>query len=427
MEQVVEGGTPTVLYVDDEDMARKYFGRAFGNEYRVLTAPGVDAALAVLADHEVDVLITDYRMPGKAGSVLLREVERTWPGLVRILVTAYADKEVLLETVNGGDVFRVLEKPVRQDAFREVLRQASAEAIRRARDRAARDHGLLAVEETVAFLSHELGAPLATIAGFARALAQRVSDTREEPGGAFDRLPVRAQVGNAVAHIDDNARYCRAVLDALVDSVKRAALAPAARLAGGSAHRMVTAMLDSYPMSDGERAAVTVDVPHDFAIRAAPNCVALVLSALLDNGLRALRGQPGPWLRVTVGAGARSTIAVEHNGACAAPDIVHRLQLDPVPMHGVDGDGWDLIFCNRVMRSFGGHLRVQPGTLAPDGGRDGERDQQSGQQPGQQSGQQSGQQPGQQPGQQQEKQPITRISRGMTVTMNFPGSPKEQA
>jgi CheY-like chemotaxis protein len=97
MEQIAARGTaddiPTVLYVDDEDMARKYFGRAFGNEYRVLTAPGVDAALALLAEHEVDVLVTDYRMPGKAGGELLREVERSWPGLVRILVTAYADKE----------------------------------------------------------------------------------------------------------------------------------------------------------------------------------------------------------------------------------------------------------------------------------------------------------------------------------------------
>lgn len=403
----------TVLYVDDEDMARKYFGRAFGNEYRVLTAPGVDAALALLAGHEVDVLVTDYRMPGKPGSVLLREVERAWPGLVRILVTAYADKEVLLETVNGGDVFRVLEKPVRQDALRAVLRQAADEAVRRACDRAARDHGLLAVEETVAFLSHELGAPLAAIAGFARTLARRVHEARE-PGErsagqamAAETALLAARVGNAVAHIDDNARYCQAVLASLVDSVKRAALAPAARVAAGSAHGMVAALLEAYPMAAGERAAITVDVRHDFGIRTAPNCVALVLSALLDNGLRAVGGEPEPRLRVTIGADARHAIAVEHNGACAPPDIPHRLQLDPVPMHGGDGYGWDLIFCNRVMQSFGGRLRVQPGVVAPRGTEDAGH----------------GERPDEQHDQGQDK----KTSRGMTVTMHFPAPPKEQA
>lgn len=375
MERAVDRSTATVLYVDDEDMARKYFGRAFGNEYRVLTAPGVDAALALLGEHDVDVLITDYRMPGRAGGELLREVERAWPGLVRILVTAYADKDVLLETVNGGDVFRVLEKPVRQDMFREVLRLASTEAGRRARDRAVLDQGMLAVEETVAFLAHELGTPLASIADFARTIARRVHAEGAEPG-----LPLKAHIGNAVAHMNDNARYCQSVLDSFVDSVKRAAVAPAARVASDSAQRMVAALLASYAMTPDQRGAVTVDVEQDFAIRASPNCVALVLSALVGNALQALEGSPAPRLRVTVGAGGRPVIAVEDNGPGIAPALLHRLLLDPVSMQGGAGHGWSLIFCNRVMQSFGGSLRVQ-----------------------------------------------SKQGRGATVTMNFPEPQKEQA
>jgi two-component system, response regulator PhcR len=402
MEEIAERGTATVLYVDDEDLARKYFGRAFGNDYRVLTASGVDAALALLGEHAVDVLVTDYRMPGKRGSELLREVERAWPGLVSILVTAYADKDVLLETVNGGDVFRVLEKPIRQDTLREVLRLASAEAIRRARDRAARDHGLLAVEETAAFLAHELGAPLSAIADFSRMLARRVHEPA--PAGAAGQIPLQAQIGNAVAHMNDNARYCQSVLEAFVDSVKRASLVPAARVASGSAQRMVAALLASYPLGAGERAAISVDVQGDFAIRAAPNCVALVLSALLTNALRALRGQPEPRLRVTVGAGGRPAIAVEDNGPGIPPEILHRLLLDPVPMQGDEAGGWTLIFCNRVMQSLGGQLRVRSRhALADDPAGDTDDD----------------------PAGDADREPVPR--RGTTATMIFPETQKEQA
>src|SRR3954447_18060715 len=104
----------TVLYVDDEDLARKYFVRVIEADYEVLTASSVDAALAILESphNKIDVLVTDYRMPGRAGGELLRQVEQHYPHIIRILVTAYANKDVLMETVNAGEIFRILEKPL---------------------------------------------------------------------------------------------------------------------------------------------------------------------------------------------------------------------------------------------------------------------------------------------------------------------------
>ena len=345
----------TVLYVDDEELARKYFARAVENDFTVLTAPGVDEALEILArpDNEVDVLVTDYRMPGRVGGELLAQVERDYPHLVRILVTAYADKEVLLETINGGDIFRILEKPLDAHTVRHALRLASANA----RERAMRRQSLLAIEETVAFLAHELNTPLATIANFARNIQRRVHGG----GQAEDNgLPLKADIGNAAAHMNDNARYCLSVLASFVESVKRASVVPAARLGSGSAQQMVRALLDVYPLAPGQREIVDIEVRGDFTVRAAPNCVALVLSSLLSNALRALYGHPAPRIRITVGVAQRPYIIVEDNGPGIAPALLNRLLLDPVSMHSSEGgSGWGLIFCNRVMQSFGGHLRVQ--------------------------------------------------------------------
>ncbi|MTW09860.1 response regulator [Pseudoduganella eburnea] len=344
----------TVLYVDDEELARKYFARAVEGDFTVLTAPGVDEALEILArpDNEVDVLVTDYRMPGRVGGELLAQVERDYPHLVRILVTAYADKQVLLETINGGDIFRILEKPLDTNTVRHALRLASENA----RERAMRRQSLLAIEETVAFLAHELNTPLATIANFARNIQRRVNGQ-----GADNGLPLKADIGNAAAHMNDNARYCLSVLSSFVESVKRASVVPAAaRLGSGSAQQMVSALLGVYPLAVGQRQIVEVDVLNDFTVRASPNCVALVLSSLLSNALRALQQHPDPRIRITVGVDQRPFIIVEDNGPGIAPALLNRLLLDPVSMHGAEGgSGWGLIFCNRVMQSFGGHLRVQ--------------------------------------------------------------------
>jgi two-component system response regulator PhcR len=119
---------PTVVYVDDEELARKYFARSAGNAYEVLLAESADEALALLSREgaRVSVLVTDFRMPGRHGDALLRQIAQAYPQIVRILVTAFADKDALLDALASGDVFRILEKPLSVSMVREVLAAATA-------------------------------------------------------------------------------------------------------------------------------------------------------------------------------------------------------------------------------------------------------------------------------------------------------------
>ncbi|EIF34483.1 response regulator with CheY-like receiver, AAA-type ATPase, and DNA-binding domains [Burkholderia sp. Ch1-1] len=123
----------TVVYVDDEELARKYFARAAGSDYEVLLADGADEAMTILRCEgaRVVVLVTDFRMPGRHGGDLLRLVSQEYPHIVRILVTAYADKNALLEAVNSGEVFQILEKPLGVGRVREVLASATTAAVLR--------------------------------------------------------------------------------------------------------------------------------------------------------------------------------------------------------------------------------------------------------------------------------------------------------
>jgi signal transduction histidine kinase len=342
----------SILFVDDDAMSRNHFARAVRDDYRVHLAHSADEALTVLKElgPEIAVLVTDFRMPGRDGGHLLSEVAQAYPQIVRILVTAYADKDMLLQTFNTGDLFRIIEKPLRMDSVREVVKQAVA----RYTERETRQQRLLAMDETLAFLAHELNTPLAAISLFARSVE---SDVAQE----YD--PQRQkEIGLAATSMLNNAQYCLTLISSFWATVHKSGGQQAASGSGVrevKATRLIATLLDSYPFAGSQREWVGVDVQGDFVVHAMPNCVALVLSSLVSNALRALDGCPAPSLRVEVVSEPEPEIRLRDNGPGIAPEIKARLLLDPVTTHaGKGGHGMGMIFCNRIMQSFGGGLRI---------------------------------------------------------------------
>ena len=335
----------TVLYVDDEELARKYFAHLAGARYRVLTAAGVDQALALLAESgaRIDVLVTDYRMPGRLGSELLPEVERHYPHIVCMLATAYADKQVLLELINAGSLFRLLEKPLETNELMRALELA----VQAGRARAARRLGLMAIDESLAFLEHELNTPLAAVANFARGIERRATALHGD----------EAEIAEAAALMHDNARYCLAVLASFVDTVRLAGIGTGAAPAPcSSARQLLSGLLDSYPMTPRQRACITLRQGGDFAIAESPHCVSLILSSVLGSSLRALEGHAAAAIVLAVAA---NSISVRHNADGGAdPGLAEHLLRDPLAGAGPQAPGWNLVFCKRMMQSFGGTIGI---------------------------------------------------------------------
>lgn len=343
----------SILFVDDDEMSRNHFARAMSADYKVYVAQSADEAITVLGKHasEIAVLVTDFRMPGRDGDELLREVAHEYPQIVRILVTAYADKDMLLQTVNTGDVFRIIEKPLRTDMVREVLHLATA----RYTERETRQQRLLAMDETLAFLAHELNTPLATISLFARSVENDVAEQ-------YDPERQR-EIGLAAKSMLNNAQYCLTLISSFWATVHKSGGQKSAS-GGGTravrATRLIATLLDTYPFVASQRDWVKVDVEGDFVVHAMPNCVALVLSSLLSNALRALDGGSAPVLRLEVVAFPEPEIRIRDNGPGIAPEVKARLLQDPVTTYaGAGGHGMGMIFCNRIMQSFGGCLRIE--------------------------------------------------------------------
>jgi two-component system nitrogen regulation response regulator GlnG len=115
-----------VWVVDDDASIRWVLERALRQGGTLpRTFDHADAALAALATHRPDVLLTDVRMPGTEGLRLLEIARRDHPSLPVIVMTAHADLDHAVAAYRGG-AFEYLPKPFDIDEAVALVRRASA-------------------------------------------------------------------------------------------------------------------------------------------------------------------------------------------------------------------------------------------------------------------------------------------------------------
>ncbi|MBG9389748.1 hybrid sensor histidine kinase/response regulator [Caenimonas aquaedulcis] len=358
-----------VLYVDDEPVSRKLFSRSFGDEFTIVTAHGVSDALEVLErrEHEYAVLLTDYRMPERDGMKLLQTVRREHRHLIRLLATAYAEKEVAIEAVNQGQVLRILEKPLEETTTREALREAFALYRAQAFERSLNEGRAVALRETMGFLAHELNTPLATVRGFvSTVIARHVPAPPGTPAGIATFSENRpGELLAALENAERRALYCQSLVSTFVQSARDAF--PGAAPPEVAASALAQAVLDEFPFDADERSWVTSHVMQDFMLPGRRDLLYLVLCTVTKNALIALRGRARPSLRIEVGQDPdgrrRPWIRFQDNGPGIPADVLAKLTREPVTTRAsTGGNGMGLMFCQRVMQSIGGEIRITSDT-----------------------------------------------------------------
>lgn len=363
----VTGQAAAILFVDDEATSRKWFARAFADEFVVVTAASVTEALEVLAERgaEFAVLVTDYRMPDRDGLKLLHAVQRDYRHLVRLLVTAYAGKEVAMAAVNQGKVLRILEKPLDEAQTREALREAAALYRSQALERAANEGRVAALRETLGFLAHELNTPLATVRGCVSTVAARYQPPGPNaPTGVAQFSEDRpGELMAALERAERRALYCQSLVSTFVESARDAY--PGSTPQSVSAASLVSALLDEFPFEHHERSWVSADVIADFQLPGRRDLLYLVLCTLTKNALLALRGIEQPRLRIEVslrvqpGGGSKPSICFADNGPGIPAEVLAKLTHEPVTTRAQSGgNGMGLMFCQRVMQSIRGSIAI---------------------------------------------------------------------
>lgn len=127
-EAILKSVPAQLLCVDDEPNVLKALRRLFrGKEYVIHLAESGAKGLDVLAQQNIDLVISDMRMPHMDGAEFLAKVAKQWPDTVRILLTGYADIESTIAAVNNGKIYSYCSKPWEDQEIKALVAKAIEE------------------------------------------------------------------------------------------------------------------------------------------------------------------------------------------------------------------------------------------------------------------------------------------------------------
>lgn len=111
---MVAGGAPkpSILVVDDEPDMLDFIERVTRRRYDVTRCANGEDALALLAEREFEVLITDHKMPRMTGLELLERLGDRFPRMVRVLLSGYTDVPEVQRAGTSGHIHHYVLKPV---------------------------------------------------------------------------------------------------------------------------------------------------------------------------------------------------------------------------------------------------------------------------------------------------------------------------
>ncbi len=111
-----------IIFVDDDQNILRGLRRVLrflNGEWEVFYAASGREALSILGEYDIDIIVSDYRMPEMNGYELLTQVQKEYPQVVRAMLTGQPDKETYTDSIQTCHYF--LWKPLNIDEFKLLL------------------------------------------------------------------------------------------------------------------------------------------------------------------------------------------------------------------------------------------------------------------------------------------------------------------
>ncbi len=375
----MEANGPGILYVDDEASNRLVFGKSFERQFRVWMAEDGPGALEILAREPVAVLLSDQRLPGMLGTELLAIAKDRYPNVVRMVLTAYSEMEVVLKAINEGLTSRYILKPWSRAMLQEVLTwgldvHRFQTKVQDLQVRLLEQERLSTIGTLLASVTHDIRNPLSYLCAYAETLGTSVgaieawvaTARRDGKHGAVFELPQADRALEELRdlpHVVEDMVHGLETITGIVQSIQNQArrgqpsgepadVAQTARLAA----RLVQGAVSQVG------GKLSIEVPQNLpAIVLSTVELSQILLNLLVNASHALEGVTGDrLLSVTAKAeGKGILIDVRDSGTGMPPEVAARAfeQFFTTKPAGI-GTGLGLANCKRLVEAAGGSIRL---------------------------------------------------------------------
>ncbi len=113
-----------ILYVDDETDNLTVFKAAFRRHYNIYVANSAKEGMGILSQFDIQLIITDQRMPGITGIEFLITAVEKHPKIIRMILTGYSDIDVVIQSINQGHIYRYISKPWDKKELKMIIDNA---------------------------------------------------------------------------------------------------------------------------------------------------------------------------------------------------------------------------------------------------------------------------------------------------------------
>ncbi len=351
-----EAERQSILVVDDDALIRNLIAKVL-KDYRILQADNGEDALAMLRDERVDVVLTDVMMPSMNGLDLLKSVKEESPDQVVVVMTGYADKEVILRALRA-DADDFINKPINLLQLKTTIEKVLEKKILK-EELVHLKHMDRLKSDFLGLISHKLKTPITAISLFIQNLAQGIGDPSDS--GFQKTLGLILAESEYLGYLIQDLLYYSEILlqegppKPVPTDLRDLLLAVLGEVRQSAADKGVALISNSLEDLD-------LRMPLDrkrigFAIR-----------SLLDNAVKFT--PPGGKVTLEAEAEAEAVkLAVRDTGQGIPPEALPRLfekffQVDPGNTGQVRGFGLGLYYTRQFVQNHGGTIK-----LANDPGR----------------------------------------------------------
>ena len=113
-----------ILVIDHDEEIHRITKGVIDGLCPVFYAPGLDAAIALMQEHEIAVVLADVGAGNEDVSAMIKLLKQENPQILTIVLTAASDSDLMIELINKAQIFRFLNKPVKIGFLKKHLHAA---------------------------------------------------------------------------------------------------------------------------------------------------------------------------------------------------------------------------------------------------------------------------------------------------------------